>query len=108
MPGYARLSCEDAKILMDTRSATIVDIRDEPSFSAGHIREAQHLDNAGLQTFMDDADQDLPVIVCCYHGNMSQSAGVFLAERGFAEVYSLDGGYSEWAQKYPADCQAGN
>ena len=107
MPSHARVSCEDAKKLIDNRSVTVVDIRDERSFTAGHIVQATLLDNAGLASFLEATDQTVPVIVCCYHGNMSQSGAAFLAERGFQEVYSLDGGFSAWSMQYPADCEVG-
>lgn len=105
MTQYARLSTDDALQLMLDGPVNVVDIRDEESFKAGHITDAAHLDNSAVQGFINDADHDVPLIVCCYHGNMSQSAGAFLAERGFAQVYSLDGGYAEWAAKFPDDCE---
>ena len=91
--------------MMADREVQIVDIRDPESYQVGHITNAVHLDNSGVQSFIDAAEQDTPVIVCCYHGNMSQSAGAYLASKGFEEVYSLDGGYSEWSARYPDDCE---
>jgi thiosulfate sulfurtransferase len=46
-----------------------------------------------------------PVVVCCYHGNSSQSAAQFLVEQGFTEVYSLNGGFEQWKVSYPQHCQ---
>ena len=43
--------------------AQLVDIRDEQSFAAGHIEGARHLDNTTLQSFIEEADPDQPVIV---------------------------------------------
>ena len=40
--------------------------------------------------------KDKSIIVCCYHGNSSQSAAEFLVKSGFNDVYSLDGGYEAW------------
>ncbi|ASJ74516.1 Thiosulfate sulfurtransferase GlpE [Granulosicoccus antarcticus IMCC3135] len=91
-------------MLLD-QPVNIVDIRDADSFQLAHITEAVHLDNTGMQSFINDTNQDIPLIVCCYHGNMSQSAGAYLAEKGFAEVYSLDGGFAEWASRFPDDCE---
>jgi thiosulfate sulfurtransferase len=105
MPHYARLSSIDAYQMITDRQVNIIDIRDEDSFKLNHITEATHMDNAGVQSFIDQTDTNLPLIVCCYHGNMSQSAGAYLAEKGFAEVYSLDGGFAEWQAKYPGDCE---
>jgi thiosulfate sulfurtransferase len=37
-------------------------------------------------------------LVYCYHGHSSQSAAEHFVENGFANVYSLDGGYTAWPQ----------
>jgi thiosulfate sulfurtransferase len=74
----------------------IVDIRDDESFAAGHIGAALHLHNGNLQQFIEEADLDAPLLVYCYHGHMSQGAAAYLAEEGFVETYSLDGGYEAW------------
>ena len=105
MSTYARISCSDAKAMIAEKEVNIVDIRDLPTFNNGHITDAEHLDNHSMAAFINDTEQDLPLIVCCYHGNSSQSAGAYLAEKGFEEVYSLDGGYEQWAANYPNDCE---
>ena len=105
MSQYARLSSDDAYQMLIDREVNVVDIRDEESYKVSHITEAEHLDNSGLVEFIENTDQSVALIVCCYHGNMSQSAGAYLAEKGFAEVYSLDGGFAEWQAKYPDDCE---
>jgi len=105
MAKYSRISAQDAHKMMQDGQVQIVDIRDADSFRLSHIMYAEHLDNQGTQAFIDDADLDVPLIVCCYHGNMSQSAGAYLAEKGFEEVYSLDGGFADWQTHYPDDCE---
>ena len=105
MSRYARISADDAYQMVLDDTVSIIDIRDEESFKAGHITDATHLDDNGVQAFIDESDTSVPLIVCCYHGNMSQSAGAYLAEKGFNEVYSLDGGYAEWSARFPDDCE---
>jgi thiosulfate sulfurtransferase len=39
--------------------------------------------------------------VVCYHGHSSQGAAQFMLQQGFAEVYSMDGGFTEWAKVQP-------
>jgi len=85
----------------------VVDIRDNESFLAGRIMDATPLNEANTAQFLANTDSATPVIVCCYHGNMSQSAGAWLAEQGLEEVYSLDGGYAGWAAQYPEECDSG-
>jgi thiosulfate sulfurtransferase len=86
----------------------VVDIRDPQSFALGHISGSHHLDNHSLADFIAKADLDKPLIVSCYHGNSSQGAAAYLAHQGFAEVYSLDGGFELWRSLYPDQVAQGN
>jgi len=104
MSEFTRISVADANAMIEKGSVTIADIRDEDSFNSGHINGAQHLDNTNTQDFIDNSDLDQPLLVVCYHGHSSQAASVFLADRGFDDVYSLDGGFTEWAETYPKKC----
>ncbi|WP_085300495.1 thiosulfate sulfurtransferase GlpE [Cognaticolwellia mytili] len=88
------------KVLAD-ESHVVVDIRDPASYQAGHIPNALHLSNESLADFLRDADFDAPVVVCCYHGISSQQAAQFLISQDFTEVYSLDGGFTDWQLQHP-------
>ena len=105
MTSFTRISCADANALISAKKVNIVDIRDLNSFNSGHIVNAEHLDNHSLTAFVNDAEPDVPLIVCCYHGNSSQSAAAYMAEKGFEQVYSLDGGYEQWAIHFPDACE---
>ena len=73
------------------------------AFAAGHIPGAQHLTNQNVAAFLAQGDRQRPLIVCCYHGHSSRDAAEFLAEQGFAEVYSLDGGFEAWRLQQPVE-----
>ena len=105
MTSFTRISCADANAMINAKEVNIVDIRDLNAFNGGHIIDAEHLDNHSLAAFVNDTEQDVPLIVCCYHGNSSQSAAAYMAEKGFEEVYSLDGGYDQWATSFPEACE---
>ena len=100
MSSFTRISTDKANELMQN-NVTIVDVRDPQSFQNGHIDGAVLLDNASVESFLNTADKALPVIVYCYHGNSSQQAGQYLAEQGFDQVYSMDGGFESWKIQYP-------
>ncbi|MCY1278236.1 Thiosulfate sulfurtransferase GlpE [compost metagenome] len=102
MTDFKRIAPEQAQVLREN-GAVVVDIRDPQSFALGHIAGSRHLDNYSLADFIAHADLDQPLIVACYHGNSSQGAAAYLAGQGFAEVYSLDGGFELWRSVYPAD-----
>ncbi len=93
---FKRISIEQAKALIQSGNPAIVDVRDPASYQAGHIENAVLLDNHSVRDFIADTSSDTPVLVYCYHGNSSQGAARFLAEQGFEEVYSVDGGYEVW------------
>jgi len=98
---FKRIDISEARKLLQAETENpvqIVDIRDEQSYASGHIESALHLHSNNLQEFIDSADLSAPVLVYCYHGNMSQSAAAYLAEQGFKESLSLDGGYVAWSE----------
>ena len=87
--------------VLNDKTHVVVDIRDAASFAQSRITGALHLANESLADFLRDADPDAPVVVCCYHGHSSQQAAQFLVSQDFTEVYSLDGGFTQWQLQYP-------
>lgn len=102
---FKHMSTEQLHKVLPEDSHVVVDIRDENSFNANHIPHSIHLTNDSLSEFLRSADMDKPVVVCCYHGISSQQAAQFLVSQDFSEVYSLDGGFTEWEVKYPGDTE---
>lgn len=97
---WQRIAPEAAAEIVATRSPLLVDVRDAQSYAAARIPGAMHLDNQSVLDFVENNDKTVPVLVYCYHGNSSQSAAAWLSEKGFAEVYSLDGGFEYWRGQY--------
>ena len=95
---YQRISVTTAKELIEQQNAHVIDIRDDASFEKGHIENARLINNNNVHEFIDSADPEQPLIVCCYHGNMSQGTAEYFSELNFTSTYSLDGGYSAWAR----------
>jgi len=91
-----QISVTECAKLIQQYSATTVDIRDKLSYDQGHIEGSHRIDNQNLADFIAEADLDQPLIVCCYHGHSSIPAANFLEQQGFDEVYSMDGGMTEW------------
>jgi thiosulfate sulfurtransferase len=104
MSEFKRISPADAKAILEQGNANIADIRDAMSFQAGHIRAAVRVDNDNLPEFMAATSKELPLLVCCYHGNSSQGAAQFFSAQGYTNVYSIDGGYEMWKMIAPDWC----
>ena len=95
---YKCISITEAKAAVQSKNAVFVDIRDESSFSKSHIPNAIHLTQKSLDLYLSNKKKDDYIIVYCYHGNSSKNVAEFLVDQGFKNVYSLDGGFSEYVQ----------
>lgn len=93
---FEHINVDQAKQLIDDEAALVIDIRDPASYQAGHIGCAELITNENIETFVQKSDLNKPLIVCCFHGNMSQGAADYFNRRGFDKTYSLDGGYEAW------------
>ncbi|NBV70495.1 MAG: rhodanese-like domain-containing protein [Burkholderiaceae bacterium] len=92
------LSPTDATIWINRRKATVIDLRSEEDFKAGHLPNAKNLVleslESGLKTMK--LDQKLPVVLIGRGPTHSQKAAKELRKLGFAEVGVLDGGIGAW------------
>lgn len=95
---FKHISVQDAwSILQDKdKSAVLLDIRDPVSFQQDHPQGALHLTDQTINQILDQVDYDQPIFLICYKGNSSQSAAQSFVDVGFSEVYSIDGGFTEW------------
>jgi thiosulfate sulfurtransferase len=97
---YKRISIDEAKMLIDKGGVTLADVRDAGAYGAGRIENAIHVQQETIDDFLAVAEKSKPLIIYCYHGNSSQGAADYFDGLGFAEVYSVDGGYEAWRSKY--------
>jgi thiosulfate sulfurtransferase len=97
---YKRISIDEAKALIDAGGVTIGDVRDADNFAAARIENAIHVAHETMDEFLAVADKDTPLLLYCYHGNSSQGAANYFFELGYKEIYSMDGGFEAWRQKY--------
>ncbi|MBB1293991.1 thiosulfate sulfurtransferase GlpE [Pseudoalteromonas sp. SR44-5] len=98
---FKHISITETQALLNKDDVVIADIRDPNSYQAGHIPGSEHLSNANIGEFMMNKEFDQPIIIVCYHGMSSQGAASYLAEQGFEDVYSMDGGFTQWETQLP-------
>jgi rhodanese-related sulfurtransferase len=94
---FRRIDVAAARAIISRGSPLILDVRDSDSYRRGHIEGAQRATQESFSRCLAETPKDRPIIVCCYHGNSSQPVAKFLADAGFLDVSSLDGGYEAWA-----------
>lgn len=100
---YKCISIHEAHTLIQTKSVTLLDIRDPASYTEKNIKNSINISNENVQNIIATADKNKPLIIYCYHGNSSKSAAEYFYNEGFNESYSMDGGFEEWRQAYPLD-----
>lgn len=101
---FQQISTEDAKVLIDNNpDLTILDTRDEAAYHEAHLTHALHLARENLQTICEGLNKSTPVLVYCYHGNSSKAIAKLIASQGIEQVYSLEGGFESWREKYPTE-----
>ena len=81
---------------------TILDVRHDDEWRAGHLPRAIHFDAGKLPVSQPSVSKNKRVIVHCGHEDRS-TVGLSLLERwGYQDLVLLDGGYSHWqAAAYP-------
>jgi len=92
------ISVDDAEDLILSSHVLILDMRDFRSYLAGHHPKGLHLNDSNLRSLLKHTAKHVPILIYCYHGNSSQDMAQLFSDFGFAEVYSLDGGWEAWFQ----------
>ncbi len=100
----AKVSLHQATQLMNQSKATVLDVRQDAEFAAGHINGAKHIPLADLANRLKELEKQKahPVVVVCASGARSATAVAMLTKFGFVNAVSMEGGMSAWqAQGLP-------
>lgn len=93
------LSAEEfSSRIKELPSVPIIDVRTPGEFSKGHLQNAKNIDWNG-NSFEDGIaklDKSKPVFVYCASGRRSSDAADHMRDKGFKEVYELEGGIMKW------------
>ena len=95
---YQQITQEEAKEMMDTQEAIMLDVREQHEYESGHILGAVLLP---VGTITEDTaaavipEPDSVVLVYCRSGNRSKTASKALADLGYTNVYEF-GGINTW------------
>lgn len=80
------------------QGATVLDLRGEPEFAAGHISGARHFDPGRIEEAADALKKykERALVVYCDRGPTAAATVRKLAAQGFTKVFNLRGGVSAW------------
>ena len=79
------------------RPYALVDVREDDEVRYVAIPGALHVPMAQIPERAEELPKDRPLVVMCHVGGRSARVAYFLAQRGFEDVYNLEGGIDAWA-----------
>ncbi len=87
------------KKLSTTPTGQLLDVRTMGEYNQGHLLKSKNMDynDPGFAQKIETLDKNKPVFVYCQAGGRSGKAAKLLVEKGFKEVYDLQGGFSKWS-----------
>lgn len=79
---------------------SLVDVREESEFAAGHIPGAKHLGKGILERDVEKAfpDPNAEIVLYCGGGFRSALSAESLQKMGYTNVISMDGGFRGWKE----------
>ena len=79
---------------------TLVDVREESEFTAGHLPGAVHMSKGVIERDIESKvpDTATPLVLYCGGGYRSALAADNLQKMGYTNVVSMDGGYRGWTE----------
>ena len=87
--------------MIDRQEVFILDVRTPEEYAAGQIKGStllavQDIPKQELAEKLKKIPKDRKILVYCRSGHRSAQASGILAENGFARVYNMQGGITEW------------
>jgi thioredoxin 1 len=87
------------KKLSATPQGQLLDVRTPDEYGQGHLPGSTNMDfrDPVFAQKIETLDKSKPVFVYCLSGGRSGQAAKLLAEKGFTQVYDMQGGYLKWS-----------
>ena len=98
--GVVGLSATEAVMLINRKTALVLDVREADEFAAGHIQGARHIPLALLETRLSEIQKfkDKPVLIVCQSGHRAKAAAKLLKAQQFSALNLLQGGMQAWLE----------
>ena len=92
------VSPAEIKELSTLEKAQFVDIRTPEEYAEGYIEGFENIDylSDSFQWDIEKLDKTKPIILYCRSGGRSGKCAALLLEKGFKEIYDLEGGIIKW------------
>jgi len=85
-------------LITSNKPIFILDVRQQDEYDAGHVDKAVLIPLNVLPDRYNELPKDRPIVVYCRSGARSARAVAFLRANGFANAFSLSGGFAGWTE----------
>jgi rhodanese-related sulfurtransferase len=88
---------EEARNLIDRdKDLLVIDVRSPTEFSQGGLEGSRNIPFIRILEGRHTLPKDKPILLICSIGGRSYAAVQILLEKGYREVFNLDGGLAAW------------
>ena len=95
-----RMSAHELKQKMDAREPfELIDVRETFEYEIARIDGARLIPLGEIAERADELRRDRPIVVHCHSGRRSAEAVRLLQQRGFGNIYNLEGGIDAWSDQ---------
>lgn len=106
VPGepYTRITADEAKEMVDSGEATVIDVRNTDEYQAGHVKGAKWVPVDEIIPRFDELPEDGKLLFICEVGQRSGLAAEYAAAMGAEtdRLYNIEEGTPGWRDKgYP-------
>lgn len=91
-----QITAHDLQASLSHDAVTVVDVRNDAEWAAGHIPSATHISLGTIGDRINEIPTGKPIVVQCAAGARSSIAASILKSRGLDNVVNLVGGMGEW------------
>jgi molybdopterin/thiamine biosynthesis adenylyltransferase/rhodanese-related sulfurtransferase len=96
----AEMSPHELKRRMDAGEPfELIDVREPFEYEISRIDGAKLIPLGEITERLDELSGEQPIVVHCHSGKRSEQAVRLLQQRGFANVYNLEGGIDAWSDQ---------
>jgi hydroxyacylglutathione hydrolase len=105
---FETVDVEDmAQWVLSAEPMTVVDVRDEHEWVAGHVPGAVHMYVPDVPHRADEIPREAPVAVHCASGYRAGIAASLLEQAGLTRIIHVNGEYSDWDRLHLAESVPG-
>lgn len=93
------ISQEEFTAMLLAKDVNIIDVRTPQEFSQGNIRNSININSTDpeLEVKLSSLDKNEPYVLYCVSARRSAGVMKVMKEKGFKEIYNLQGGYPAYA-----------